>query len=165
MPLWRTGRASSEALPRFKRLVGVPRFERGTSCSQSKRSARLSYTPRCLRCFVPGENVGCHEQAPLPFRHHARRIQCPRLGIVCANLPPTPRPLWLTGAQRSSPGQEHCRPGRLGGHLIAPAARRWASSPSETPHAFRATSVCCPGVAGAMRIAPGVRLNRGAGAG
>jgi hypothetical protein len=27
------------------RLVGVPRFERGASCSQSKRSARLSYTP------------------------------------------------------------------------------------------------------------------------
>ena len=34
-----------QPLERGKTMVGVPRFERGASCSQSKRSARLSYTP------------------------------------------------------------------------------------------------------------------------
>ena len=29
----------------YKRMVGVTRFEHATSCSQSRRSTRLSYTP------------------------------------------------------------------------------------------------------------------------
>ena len=53
----------------------------------------------------------------------------------------------------------------LSRQVTAPASRSLAISPSETPQSARASSVSAAGADGGREIAPGVRLNRGDGAG
>src|SRR5690606_2667886 len=58
-------------------------------------------------------------------------------------------------------------PGRAAtpGYRTAPDARRRSTSSDAKPQVRRASRVCWPGAGGGPATAPGVRLNRGAGAG
>ncbi len=145
----------------LRRMVGAERFELSTSCSQSRRSTRLSYTPNeaskvagsaalsttvCVRkaWLLPGSGALVWPRAADPgaFSRRAPRARTPSI-----HNPPASAEAGYTRAV------EHARPARFPGTArVNRAGRRPRRAPSRRRPCRRGTHARpCPRTASAGR--------------